>query len=97
MAFVLDKKGQRLFYRDLEVDSAYNTYRRQGLPPGPIGSPGVASLQAAARPDSGLPRPVSSCPTAQGGHVFSRTARNTRRRCGASGALRAEARRDGGG
>ena len=40
----------RVLYRDLEVNSPYNTYKRAGLPPGPIGSPGTKSIEAALYP-----------------------------------------------
>ena len=96
VAYVLDKKGQRLFYRDLEVDSDWNTYRRQGLPPGPIGSPGEASLQAAARPDPACDALYFVSDGADG-HVFSRTAREHEEAVRRFRRLRAEARRDGGG
>lgn len=40
----------RITYPDLAIDSPYNTYRYPGLPPGPIASPGGASLRASLNP-----------------------------------------------
>lgn len=39
-----------IYASDLQSQSAYNTYRHAGLPPGPICSPGVAALRAAISP-----------------------------------------------
>ncbi len=41
---------QDLTQQDLEIDSAYNTYRRTGLPAGPIANPGLDSILAVIRP-----------------------------------------------
>ncbi|HEY9515430.1 MAG TPA: endolytic transglycosylase MltG [Gemmatimonadaceae bacterium] len=48
--YALGGHRERVLYRDLEVDSPYNTYRHTGLPPGPIASPGKASIEAALYP-----------------------------------------------
>lgn len=40
----------KIYRSDLDRDSPYNTYRRAGLPPGPIASPGRRSLQATLHP-----------------------------------------------
>lgn len=42
----------QLTYKDLEIESPYNTYRHAGLPPGPICNPGAAALDAAAHPET---------------------------------------------
>jgi UPF0755 protein len=48
--YALGKHVDRVLYKDLEVDSRYNTYKHKGLPPGPIASPGAAAIEAALFP-----------------------------------------------
>ena len=64
------KKG--LTYKDLKVDSPYNTYRNEGLPPGPICNPGVKSVEAVLNPQPGF-EALFFVADNTGRHVFSRT------------------------
>jgi UPF0755 protein len=44
------KNNGKVYLSDIERDSPYNTRKVRGLPPGPIASPGIRSLEAALRP-----------------------------------------------
>lgn len=48
--YVMEEDRDRVLYRDLEIDSPYNTYRNDGLPLGPIASPGIESIKAVLEP-----------------------------------------------
>jgi len=49
--YAMGESKQFLTYKDLEIESPYNTYQIDGLPPGPICSPGEASIKAALYPE----------------------------------------------
>jgi len=49
--YIIDDGPRRLLNRDLRIKSPYNTYLHEGLPPGPINSPGEESLLAALYPE----------------------------------------------
>jgi UPF0755 protein len=69
--YALGKRPGRVYFRDLRVNSPYNTYKVAGLPPGPIASPGAASLQAALFPAKVPYRYFVAHP--DGHHEFRRT------------------------
>ncbi len=72
--YALERAGRytgNLTREDLKFDSPYNTYRYAGLPPGPIASPGRASLEAAANP-ADVPY-IFFVSRNDGSHVFSTT------------------------
>ncbi len=64
------KKG--LTYKDLKIDSLYNTYRNAGLPPGPICNPGAKSVEAVLNPQPDF-NALYFVADNTGRHVFSRT------------------------
>ena len=70
----LERMGQYkdfLTKKELTFDSPYNTYEHAGLPPGPIGNPGEASLRAALHPEE--TSFLYFVANTQGGHFFSST------------------------
>lgn len=71
--YAVGKTSGPLTYQDLQVDSLYNTYRYPGLPPGPIGAPGTAAIDAALHPADVDYLYFVLRPDGSGRHEFART------------------------
>jgi len=53
VAYALELQGEirkKIYYRDLKIDSPFNTYKNLGLPPSPICSPAASSIKAVLEP-----------------------------------------------
>lgn len=72
VAYALGGYKERLYYKDLETDSPFNTYKHGGLPPGPICAPGKAAIEAALYPDTTC-KALYFVARGDGGHIFSLT------------------------
>jgi UPF0755 protein len=69
--YAIPGDSRHLYFKDLEFDSPYNTYRHEGLPPGPICNPGPASIKAVLNPAKTVF--IYFVATGKGGHAFSST------------------------
>lgn len=69
--YLLKEQKENLTYKDLEIDSPYNTYIYAGLPKGPIASPGAKSIEAALYPEK--VDYLYFVANKDGSHVFTKT------------------------
>jgi len=69
--YILPKGWRRLLYKDLQIDSPYNTYKYSGLPPGPINNPGAKAILAALYPEDN--KYLYFVAYGKGGHKFGKT------------------------
>jgi UPF0755 protein len=69
--YALGRHKKEVTFKDLKVESPYNTYKVVGLPPGPICNPGLDSILAALQPAAGEDLYYVAQP--DGSHIFSRT------------------------
>jgi UPF0755 protein len=73
LRFALNQWSRPLRVSELNSNSAYNTRRRGGLPPGPIGNPGLAAMRAAVNPANVPYLFYVVRPCGNGAHAFSAT------------------------
>jgi UPF0755 protein len=90
VVYALGVWRNRVYYRDLDVKSPYNTYRNKGLPPGPICNPGRGAFHAVLFPLEDTTE-YYFVARGDGTHIFSKTWEEHLR---AVASVRAQARRD---
>ncbi|WP_416294409.1 endolytic transglycosylase MltG [Paenibacillus illinoisensis] len=71
--YLLDKPKARLLFKDLKVKSPYNSYLNKGLPPGPITSPSLESIEAALAPEASDYLFYVTKKDGSSGHLFAKT------------------------
>ncbi len=67
---VRNKRKNKIYFKDLEIDSKYNTYKYAGLPPSPINNPGKDAIIAALYPEENNYYYFVADGT--GGHIFAK-------------------------
>jgi UPF0755 protein len=67
---VRNKRKNKIYFKDLEIDSKYNTYKYAGLPPSPINNPGKDAIFAALYPEENNYYYFVADGT--GGHIFAK-------------------------
>jgi len=71
--YILGKPKARLTLQDVRIDSPYNTYLHEGLPPGPIANPGIKSLAAVMAPEQHDYLFFFARPDGSRTHIFSKS------------------------
>jgi UPF0755 protein len=90
LRYALHDWTRPLLASQLRSPSAYNTRTHLGLPPGPIGNPGLASIEAAAHPARVPYLYYVVKPCGNGAHAFSSTAARFQRDVAAYNSARAK-------
>lgn len=71
--YITGKNTTRATVEDIAIESAYNTYKNVGLPPGPISNPGIDAIQAVLEPAETAYYYFLTTPEPEGKAIFSKT------------------------
>lgn len=69
--YIFKERKKSITYNDLKIDSPYNTYKVEGLPPTPIANPGIKSIEAVLYPAN--TEYLYFVATIEGGNTYSKT------------------------